>query len=573
MTGNRFRKIALPVLLSLGLPLLGLTAAGATVQDTPEESHNLDLVGACGLDLALVIDRSGSVQGNEDDVTGGVNAFLAELADTGSTVSLASFATDGSADMAAAPLTGGDDGNLDDFQDAVDDLQFENFTNWEAGLAVAQSQFSGFPEKETDVNRPDLLIIVTDGVPNRWIGGGSGSAFSQTAQNEAVGVANAIRDLGTHMFAIGIDPPGDGDLNEDSIQAISGPHEYSYPVSLFPFGEADWTKVSFENLGGVLHDIATDLCEQSVIVHKLVNGEDEGLAGFTFDATGQESDTTGETGTVSFTWNEDFAVDVTVSEDLQSRPGYRLDSIDCGDGVGERVGDGIEARTVGLEDTIECTFNNVTLNPGLSVTKSSPTTQAHEGDTVTYTIVVKNTGDVTLDGIVVSDDIVELGDLGNIGSLEPDEEATISVDYVIPAGQSADVVNTATACGHLPDDDVAVCEDDDHSLDVLHPGILIDKTASTTSITGSGNVTYSYTVTNTGDIDLFEWWSPTTSWPSASSAPSGTCPSARARPSPRNRSRSAPSACSRTSGRPRASTASAARSPTTTTQPSPSKRW
>jgi len=40
-------------------------------------------------------------------------------------------------------------------------------------------------------------------------------------------------------------------------------------------------------------------------------------------------------------------------------------------------------------------------------------------------------------------------------------------------------------------------------LAMLHPAIAIDKTANPVSITGSGTVTYTYVVTNTGDTTLF----------------------------------------------------------------------
>jgi uncharacterized repeat protein (TIGR01451 family) len=68
----------------------------------------------------------------------------------------------------------------------------------------------------------------------------------------------------------------------------------------------------------------------------------------------------------------------------------------------------------------------------------------------------------------------------------------------------ADIVNTGTACGSDPLA-AKVCDDDHHKLHPIHPAIAIDKTANPTSVAGpSGPVTYSYKVTNTGDVTLHD---------------------------------------------------------------------
>lgn len=144
------------------------------------------------------------------------------------------------------------------------------------------------------------------------------------------------------------------------------------------------------------------------------------------------------------------------------------------------------------------------VNPALQIDKSGPAL-AHEGDQIEYTITVTNTGDVPLFNLVVSDDLLDWSQV--IGELPAGEDNSVSftVPYVVPAG-SESIENTAEVCPEqlearadffLPD-----CDSDGHTVDVIHPAITIDKTANPVSITGSGEVTYTYAVENTGDVTL-----------------------------------------------------------------------
>ncbi len=84
-------------------------------------------------------------------------------------------------------------------------------------------------------------------------------------------------------------------------------------------------------------------------------------------------------------------------------------------------------------------------NPALSLTKSaSPTTYSHAGDVITYTYIVKNTGNVTVDGpIMITDDKLGSFACGTVTSLAPGASVTCTRNYVI---QSADLGNVL----HLP---------------------------------------------------------------------------------------------------------------------------
>jgi uncharacterized membrane protein len=139
----------------------------------------------------------------------------------------------------------------------------------------------------------------------------------------------------------------------------------------------------------------------------------------------------------------------------------------------------------------------VTIHPGISVDKSGPA-QAHEGDKVTYTFKVTNTGDVALTNVAVTDDI--LGPIGTIGDLAVNESKTLTKDFTVPTPSTSAIVNTATACGDDPLQK-EVCDHHDHHLDPIHPAIHIVKDGPKLAHVGD-TVTYTFTVTNGGDVPL-----------------------------------------------------------------------
>jgi uncharacterized repeat protein (TIGR01451 family) len=82
--------------------------------------------------------------------------------------------------------------------------------------------------------------------------------------------------------------------------------------------------------------------------------------------------------------------------------------------------------------------------PAISIVKTVNPVSGNPGDTVTYTYVVKNTGDTTLFNVSVDDDVI--GHIGDIAKLEPGETVTLTKDFVLPAGDP-EVTNVGTATG------------------------------------------------------------------------------------------------------------------------------
>jgi uncharacterized repeat protein (TIGR01451 family) len=168
-----------------------------------------------------------------------------------------------------------------------------------------------------------------------------------------------------------------------------------------------------------------------------------------------------------------------------------------------------------LQKTVTATDDHTldVIHPAIHVVKSGPT-QAHEGDTVTYTFTVTNPGDIALSYVTVTDNVAgnavyQSGDTNSNSKLDTTETWVFTKDYTIPEKQTDNVVNTATACGYDPIQATqvlrivisATCDTDDHTLDVLHPSLQVVKSGPDTAYEGD-TVTYIFTVTNTGDTPL-----------------------------------------------------------------------
>ncbi len=164
--------------------------------------------------------------------------------------------------------------------------------------------------------------------------------------------------------------------------------------------------------------------------------------------------------------------------------------------------------TIVAETTQNVLFTNPVKPSDIRIVKSGPA-QAHIGDTVTYTLDVSipGSGDLPLSNVVVSDPkciaapvriSVDGGNLDAI--LDLGEIWRYTCQHTVTSGDGDPLHNVATATGvdafgRIPQDT------DDHDVDILHPGINIVKTGPAFAHVGD-TVTYTFTVTNTGDTPL-----------------------------------------------------------------------
>lgn len=133
------------------------------------------------------------------------------------------------------------------------------------------------------------------------------------------------------------------------------------------------------------------------------------------------------------------------------------------------------------------------------------------GDVITYQFAITNTGNVTLSNVTITDTLPGIQISGNpIASLAPGATdattitATFAIDQAdISAGQ---VDNTATVTG-TPPTGPDVTDTDDVTVPITQtPAITLDKVVDTSAVAAGATVgdllTYSFTITNTGNMPL-----------------------------------------------------------------------
>jgi len=180
---------------------------------------------------------------------------------------------------------------------------------------------------------------------------------------------------------------------------------------------------------------------------------------------------------------------ITASTPADSSPGNNTDSV---------------ALTVG--------------QPDLSITKSANDTTPQEGDSVTFTIGVTNsgTGDATS---VTMTDLLPAGvtfvssnpsqgtytpgtGIWAIGSLAASGSATLQIVATVNAGTAGSTItNTATITASTPADATPGNNADSESLTVGQPDLSITKTASSNQVIINFQVTFTIVVTNSGTGD------------------------------------------------------------------------
>ena len=146
------------------------------------------------------------------------------------------------------------------------------------------------------------------------------------------------------------------------------------------------------------------------------------------------------------------------------------------------------------------------VHPGFSITKTaSPTTFSAAGQTITYTIVLANTGDVALANPSVSDPSVGTLDcLPLPGSLAVGASITCHATRATTASDvtTGSFKNTATGGASL-NGSALPSKTADATITLVHPSIGLVKTAGQFSYKAVGDVLhYTVTLTNTGDVTV-----------------------------------------------------------------------
>ncbi|WP_166645328.1 DUF11 domain-containing protein [Leifsonia sp. 115AMFTsu3.1] len=156
--------------------------------------------------------------------------------------------------------------------------------------------------------------------------------------------------------------------------------------------------------------------------------------------------------------------------------------------------------------------------PKLELTKDADATaiqsQAQVGDTVTFSFVARNTGNVTMTGVTITDPLIGLSALvydwpGTPGTLQPKEFVTATATYQLVQADidAGHVANTATSAG-IPPTGTRVTTppaSTDTPLGVA-PAIELVKKADTSAVStpahAGDTVTFTFASQNTGNVTL-----------------------------------------------------------------------
>jgi uncharacterized repeat protein (TIGR01451 family) len=151
--------------------------------------------------------------------------------------------------------------------------------------------------------------------------------------------------------------------------------------------------------------------------------------------------------------------------------------------------------------------------PALTIVKtgSAPATSA-VGDTITYSFLLTNTGNVTLNALAVVDDKLATPPVCPVTTLAPGASTTCTGTYTLVQADldAGRVVNTAHAEGTPPatpgnpNPPRVPSPEDEETTDLTSaPALTIVKTAGQPSGTAVGStIAYSFLVTNTGNVTL-----------------------------------------------------------------------
>ncbi|HEY5879149.1 MAG TPA: LPXTG cell wall anchor domain-containing protein [Nakamurella sp.] len=300
-------------------------AAMAAVDPLP----NPPITKACGIDLTLVLDASGSVNSAHavEDVRSAGQAFLDGLKGTSSSARVLQFATaseelasrqiidDASLSQGGAfgkaiaayynpkpPVTGIGvhtfrGGNYDPRQaNSWTSNSSDQYTNWQQSL------------KQTAEDTPKLVVYVTDGDPTAYDFDRPGDPFYHAAQpydigiktdgnsdalaitmDRAVEAANAVKTNGSRMLAVGVGSALNNSASQQRLTQISGP-DIASTVADFDIETTDVALVkNYSDLAQAIRTVVLDLCSPSLTIQKLAqtagNADYRPAQGWSFTTT------------------------------------------------------------------------------------------------------------------------------------------------------------------------------------------------------------------------------------------------------------------------------------------------
>ncbi|MDT4891216.1 MAG: hypothetical protein QOE97_251, partial [Pseudonocardiales bacterium] len=174
--------------------------------------------------------------------------------------------------------------------------------------------------------------------------------------------------------------------------------------------------------------------------------------------------------------------------------------------------------------------------PAMTVVKSAnPSTVTAAGQTVTYSFVVTNSGNVTMTGIGVGETAFSGTGTAPVATcptdtLLPGATETCNATYTVTQADvdAGTITNTATATGTPPSGPPVTSPPSDATVTAPPaPALSLVKTANPTSVANAGDtVSYGFLVTNTGNVTITDPTVTETAFTGTGTPPAVTCPPA-----------------------------------------------
>ncbi|CUR54166.1 exported hypothetical protein [metagenome] len=516
-----------------------------------QSRNNPTLPVECGIDVALIIDLSSSVDTEIDNLLGAADTFTDALTGTPSRMAVFSFATtaparDGGQFPTLLPVTTA-------AQAATFKSQYAGWTpyggtNWDRGLKVVADAAPHY----------DVAVMITDGNPTVYNNpmAGPNTNFTRFRELEyGIASANSVKAEGTRLISTFV---GNNFLTasaELNLRAITGPTGYDGTNVM----AADYFKLdTYAEAGEALRQLASGLCQRSVSVVKQIvptgnTGEDvsgalPAPAGWQFTGTTTTAGVTGlpstqtttsdGTGSVQFPLSFAGGVTsaaVTVKEAQQAN--YQLVTQGGANAVCTNLSTGAAVSVTNdnsspgnpgfrvdapADAAVSCTVYNrlqppddpkLTLDKRVaSVTDVDGNGLTDAGDRINWVFEVTNTGNVPLSTVGVTDALA--GTVTCPATTLGVGASTVCTasPYVITQADvnAGNVHNTATAHGTPPTGPPVVTPPDttDTPTDRVSRLTLDKRVASVTDVDGNGltdagdRINWVFEVTNTGTLAL-----------------------------------------------------------------------
>jgi uncharacterized repeat protein (TIGR01451 family) len=552
-----------PKIVKLNVLLLVTLMIAATMSVTFATDGSVATYGNdCGARVALVLDRSSSIgvdqfsgsaansQANVDAIKVGANTFVDAIIGKDSYTDVYAFASvaqrvnsggwfnvkDQDSANWQKLLIGGlkfKRGATSGAENAYDDgmnAAGEGLTNWAWALnEVASQRQDPFPTH---------LVMFTDGNPTTNAehtvaairAGGSYTAAGYPQEDgdadgsdlaAALRSADFLRALGIKIIPVGV-----GNVNTANLQKLAGAGNPVYYAS------------NYSQLTQKFREAAANVCEEpstpaKVLVHatdeqgKLLAAQTSVTASGAFKNFPENGATKTTSTSTANPWAAQWALDTTGNWGVsvaatQAPAGYepvgdrcRRDNWNQAGAVDLTQANGsqsnpsrVDVTPLAKGGTIYCQFIYRPIpKDGIQLDKTVNPTTAKRGEAVTYSFVVKNTGNTKLTNIKVTDPMLG-GLVGTVAELAPGaSSAPVTKSYTIPNDATGTIRNVAVAEGTPigPDGKARPVVKDDDPADVvvqLRPGSAIEKTVTPTVASVGTEVTYTITVKNTGETVL-----------------------------------------------------------------------